>query len=653
MRKLQKLRWMVNRLGSMSAPEIVHRVRERRLRKAGRAAGGWSRYAVAEFELVCFPVDDAQLRALAADCAPDWRSIEQQARTGRWHYLGMQWPGAAAGAAWHLDPVSGAAWPSDRYCFDIDFRHGAGRGDIKYVWEINRLQFLPPIAARARAEGDDAAARYCIDTILDWAEANPPFLGVNWASGIELALRAISILLTLSLVGPDRLAPDERLRIGALLNAHAVWLMRYPSLFSSANNHLVAEAAGLYILGALVPSLPGADRYRAYGRQVLVEEAGRQILADGVGAEQTPTYTAFTLELYAFALVAARAAGEDFPDQVRTQLGKAVDFLRWVTDGKGNQPRFGDDDEGRVAISLAGPERHYVASVMSGVAALSARPDSAPPMAPPHLRDLFLGKATAGSQPPQGLRSFDDGGYSVFRAQLAGRETMLAFDHGPLGYLSIAAHGHADALAIWLHVDGQPVIVDAGTYLYHSGGAERDRFRGTAAHNTLEINGTNQSTIVGAFNWSHKARAWRLPEAGEELAVAARHDGYSRPFGVVHERRVAQAPGGFTVTDSLAGPLTAVADTVLRLYLDPSITAQRDAEGRVALSRDGKALMHLTFETSTGSALAAELLPTEVSPSFGAKEPSTVITLAVPKSAWSEGGGVVTGFQVFSPAFRL
>ncbi|MFG3757212.1 heparinase II/III-family protein, partial [Klebsiella pneumoniae] len=77
----------------------------------------------------------------------------------------------------------------------------------------------------------------------------------------------------------------------------------------------------------------------------------------------------------------------------------------------------------------------------------------------------------------------------------------------PLGYLSIAAHGHADALSLLLHLDGQPVLVDAGTYLYHAGGAVRDRLRGTAAHNTLCLDGADQSQIAGAFNWRHAAKA--------------------------------------------------------------------------------------------------------------------------------------------------
>jgi hypothetical protein len=76
-------------------------------------------------------------------------------------------------------------------------------------------------------------------------------------------------------------------------------------------------------------------------------------------------------------------------------------------------------------------------------------------------------------------------------AQAEERGSFL--DHGPLGYLSIAAHGHADANAVTLSLDDRPILVDPGTYLYYSCGKWRDWFRGTRAHNTLNVQGADQS----------------------------------------------------------------------------------------------------------------------------------------------------------------
>jgi uncharacterized heparinase superfamily protein len=130
----------------------------------------------------------------------------------------------------------------------------------------------------------------------------------------------------------------------------------------------------------------------------------------------------------------------------------------------------------------------------------------------------------------------------------------LVFDHGPLGYLSIAAHGHADALAIWLSIGGEPVLIDAGTYRYHGAGAIRDRLRGTAAHNTLTVAGADQSEIAGPFNWSRKANCQVVSKTDAPWSVEAEHDGYLSRFGCIHRRRVETAGRGkFTVTDRLIG----------------------------------------------------------------------------------------------------
>jgi uncharacterized heparinase superfamily protein len=83
---------------------------------------------------------------------------------------------------------------------------------------------------------------------------------------------------------------------------------------------------------------------------------------------------------------------------------------------------------------------------------------------------------------------------------------QVLLDAGPLGLGSLAAHGHADALSLWASLDGKPLLIDAGTYAYHEDPAWRDHFRSTPAHNTLTLDGKNQSEIHGPFLWGRKAQ---------------------------------------------------------------------------------------------------------------------------------------------------
>src|SRR5205823_12200468 len=104
--------------------------------------------------------------------------------------------------------------------------------------------------------------------------------------------------------------------------------------------------------------------------------------------------------------------------------------------------------------------------------------------------------------------AFREGGYYILGRDFGGpREVKALVDAGPLGYLSIAAHGHADALAVTLSVGGEECLVDPGTYSYWQERKWRDYFRGTSAHNTVRIDGLDQSVPGGRFMWLKKAAA--------------------------------------------------------------------------------------------------------------------------------------------------
>ena len=294
------------------------------------------------------------------------------------------------------------------------------------------------------------------------------------------------------------------------------------------------------------------DRREHYWRELLAE-IDRQIHPDGVGAEQAPAYTAFAIELF---LVAALAYGKqrDLPAATKDRLAAWAEHALWLMDTDGKVPAIGDADDCRVIATTQAREPRYVASIVSAVASCLDRPDLAPPRTDPSLRDMLFGSMEASPNERLGLRSFPAGGYSVFRGK-GEAPAVLTFDHGPVGYLSIAAHGHADTLAVWLTVGDQPIFVDAGTYRYHSPKSLRDACAHTAVHNTLTLRGHPSSRPSGLFNWATKAEGRCIAsEDGPTARVVAEHDGYVARFGLRHRRTVAfDGIGRFTITDELLG----------------------------------------------------------------------------------------------------
>ena len=647
---LQRGYWYAARLRAMPPVELPHRLVEAGRRMIWRRSrDGWGAFASIGDGAIA---DLAALRArLAAVDVNDAGVIASVRRTceGRFRFLGEDWPSADCAADgtlrmpqefWFHDPMTKRAWPdAASSSFDIDVRStGADLGDVKYVWEPNRLQILHPLAAVIAATQDQELRQTAVAIIADWAGANPPYRGVNWKSGIELALRLVSLAMVIAAVSPATLPIEDRVMFRRMIAAHARYLKAFPSLYSSANNHRVAEGLGLFLAGGLLPDFDSTYGWLAEGRRILETEAGRQILADGVGAEQSPTYQAFTMEMLALAAQLARDFGVSLDPIVLERLARGAEFLAWLCDENGLVPHIGDDDEGRAIAQPPDREPRYVASVIAAVAGLVQRPELTRAERDAHLRDRIFNSPAVpsvghdGAAPSDAARNsltqsrvavFREGGMSVVKETIAGRRIHLVFDHGPLGLFPLAAHGHADALAVWLSIDGEPVFVDAGTYRYFSGGPIRTALRESLAHNTVAIEGRSHSRAGTAFGWLTTASGELLGSSREPMWwIAGAHDGYKKRFGVRHVREVRRLPGGIALEDRLAGSHRPLAAT-LRFLCAPGVEITCEGDAVTIRGRRG-----MLCRVVPPSGFAATIAAAQYSPCFGQLVPVRQLVLS-------------------------
>ncbi len=629
---LDRFAWYRARLVAMDAAEVAHRLVEAAAKQASRRhSRGWEAIEPVG-SLAIMPAVASRICALSPDLSKlVWREADD-VRAGCFHLLGARWPEPpvmpAGPAFWRIDPDDGQPFPQwDAFAFDISFRHGVGTREIKRVFELNRLQFLVPLATDAVSRKDQQSALLAIGLIRSWMAGNPPFRGPTWISGTELALRIISVALTLSIIGMEPLDAATRSAALRFFFAHVDWIKRFPSLYSSANNHRIAELAGLIVGSTMAPGFPDALALREDSWRALLVEIDRQIGQDGVGAEQSPGYTAFSIELF---LLAAAALGyeDKLPAATIDRLSAWAEHSLWLMDADARVPAIGDFDDCRVIATTQAPEPKYVASLVAVVSSRVGRPDLAPPAKDPGIRDVILGSARASAKQPAGLRSFTTGGYSIIRSKDKA-PIVLTFDHGPLGYLSIAAHGHADTLAIWLSSGNQPVIVDAGTYLYHSGRDLRDMFRHTIVHNTLTLDGIGSSRPSGPFNWATKANARLVSsESAPVSRIVAEHDGYVAKYGLIHRRTVEfDGASRFTIIDELLGACPDNAVTVSFL-LDPSCRSTVDDRNEILVANNEG---HVARIASIGPLRARVVRGDEttrlgwLSPSFGVRVPTDQI----------------------------
>jgi hypothetical protein len=597
----ERSRWAIARLKSMPPAELPHRVREQVRRRMDRG-GGLARAAVSlpssllEAPPPAWPVDAAALAGLPPAALERLADDASALLGGDFTMLGQTWPRGAR-VDWTLDPDTGTRWPSGIYTFDVDFRHGTQGRDVKLAWELGRLQHLQLLAAAWRLLGDERALEACLEDVGAWIADNRPYEGIGYASGIELGCRVLSLLVIAGLVGPERIEGALRADLWRTLAAHGAWLERYPSLYSSANNHRVAELGGLIALGALAPALPGAARWLADARAELDREARRQLHPDGVGAEQSPTYQAFTMEWMLAARVAAAGAGLAPDRRADARLAAGAEFLAALADAGGHVPQIGDDDEGVVFRCGLGPEHAppHPLSVAASAAGLLDRPDLCPAAAPLDLRAALLG---LGARPEARYRPrprlFPYGGYTVLHSALRApdgvRERLLVFDHAPLGMGPLNAHGHADALALWLHLDGRPVLGEAGTFRYNGAPDWRRWARGALAHNALVVDGREPSKQSGGFGWSRVARVTAVRSRPGQGEVEATQDGF-RALGVIHRRRARLSPLQLVVEDHLEG--AGSHEICIAWHFAADLEVTRDGGGWVA-RRGGVEILRLS-----------------------------------------------------------
>lgn len=431
----------------------------------------------------------------------------------------------------------------------MDYRYTDSYGDFKYFWELARLQHLIPLAKAYYLTADARYAREVADELGSFVQQCPYLLGIHWVMPMEAAIRLISLSWVTAFLR-EYLRKDNRTcgLIEGIIRSHSDYVAQNLSCFSSANNHLVAEAAGVFTAGVCFGKTEAMGKHRQMAHDILSREITRQFYADGVNKEQTTHYHIACYNCFLLAGLLGKANGFDFPLEYWQTLEKAASFVCAMATDDDHLPNIGDSDDGRTVV-LSETDNNQVQSLLATAAVLFDRDDFKAKAKDFDEMSFWLlgrsgiekfkllsGAADMSNQPVR----FDKGGYYIFEATQP-VPFKLIFDSGPLGFGSIAAHGHADALSFVLYVNRREFFVDPGTYTFIAKDAFRDYFRSTAAHNTLVVDGLNQSEMAGPFLWTKKAQS-----SVEEFVInehyyriVASHNGYSRlPDPVIHCRAI-------------------------------------------------------------------------------------------------------------------
>jgi hypothetical protein len=446
---------------------------------------------------------------------------------------------------WHLEPVAGLRAPRLHWS-RIEYLNAGVAGDKKIIWELNRHQYFATLGRAYWQTNDERYAEVFAAHLESWMDENPPKLGINWSSSLEVAFRAISWLWAFHFFkNSPRLHPALFLRALKYLYLHARHLETYLSTYFSPNTHLTGEALGLYYLGTLLPEFSRAARWRETGLKVLDAALDFQVRPDGVYFEQASYYHRYTADFYAHLYLLSKVNEQPVEAKIVDKLSALLDHLMYLTMPDGTTPLYGDGDGGRLVMLDEQPTNDF-RSTLATAAALFQRSDykyvaeeaceeTLWLLGPDGLRAFDELKA---EPPADESRAFREGGYFVMRDGWTKTSNYLLVDCGPHGTAN-CGHAHADALSIELAAKGRTLLVDAGTYTYTGSTELRDLFRSSMAHNTLSIDNESSSVPAGPFHWKHVAQttlhAWHSHRSFDYFEGA--HDGYERlPQPATHTR---------------------------------------------------------------------------------------------------------------------
>jgi uncharacterized heparinase superfamily protein len=462
-----------------------------------------------------------------------------------------RWPPAPLDPAARASPERAADILAGRFRFVGAEQTGpdwAASGTSRlYRFHLHSFGYAVDLAVAARRHNPEAYQRLR-ELVRSWLVAHPVGRGDAWHPFV------VSARLSAWLVARDVLGPVVRqdahfaveLRRAQLL--HALFLADHLET-DVGGNHLLKNGVALLLAGCAFDG-PAAAAWRAQAARLLEAELPRQVRADGGHYERSPMYQLLVLEDLLAALFAAGRRQMALAVPLADAVRRMQRFAKTLVHPDGDIPLFND-------------------------AALGEAPSP----------ERLLGPSTEALG-----NALVESGY--FKLPVGPGAVMLA-DCGPPGPDLLPAHMHAGALGFELSVGGRRVLVDGGMDEY-AAGPRRDLLRGTASHNTVQVEGMDQTEVFSSFRAGRRARVriewWE--EWGAGATLVGSHTGYQR-FAVRHERRIDAAAGvGWRVLDTLAGRRRHVA--VARFRLHPTLRWRWPVEGEAqAVDDDGRVVLRL------------------------------------------------------------
>ncbi len=553
---------------------------------------------------------------------------------------------------WHRDFKSGYRWEPGTYFKDYVRVRLNDHSDVKVTRELSRFQHLPLLGKAYWLTGDEKFALEFVNQLNDWMDENPPLFSINWDCVMDVGIRAVNWVTAYGFFQQSpSLSLEFQKRLAKSLLSHGRFINENLEYYEAPidgeikrlnSNHYLSNLAGLIFIASACPFFKESRQWMAFASSELFQEIEEQVYPSGVDYEHSVSYHRLVLELFLYSILVIKDQGVSVPEKVMQRLEKMFEYVLHYTKPDGTHALSGDADDGRLLIWNESPIDSHRYVLCLG-ASLFARSDmKAAAGALDESLVWVRGIAAAaeylelnGSSPPLETRGFRDAQFFVMRKH----QNYLFVDAADIGIHGRGSHDHNDRLSFELYSGNTTFFSDSGAYIYSANPQARNRFRSTAAHNTVRVDQVEQNTLgEGANLWTIgneakvKVERWESNLESDVLRVS--HEGYHRipdPVTHVREFRFCKKPIHWLLIDELIG--TQAHD--LDWYFHLGVGVRIDLGGKPILESLQEGLMihghqndQIIFRLCDSmNGMTAELIDDWISPRYGVKIPSSTIHL--------------------------
>lgn len=498
--------------------------------------------------------------------------------------------------------------------------------DIEWLILLHKFYYARDLGAAYRHTGEDHYPRKWVQLVSSWMNQVPYGFIDSQVTGRRLQ----QWVLAYHYFVPKRRTPaiTSQFLIEFLRSIHAQ--TRYVcEHLTTEGNHRTIELYAIFLVAVVFPELRDATWLLNFATQELLKNMEQDLLEDGVHRELSTDYHHTVLKNYLRVKELAVLNHVPLPARFDELVKRALDFSMYIHKPDGFIPAVNDGDSNSYLSLLKKANSYY----------------------PNEYRRYIVSKGKKGMPPLEQYKAFPTSGYYVLRGSWVNEPyengLYLLFDCGPLGF---GSHGHYDLLNFEMAAFGHSLIVDPGRFTYSEDGADginwRRIFKGTAYHNTVQIDGKDQSPYrKGQPVGLEPKPTVKTFAAGDEFALI--HAQVVSPeYPVVHERILMFALSEYwIITDVLRAEEQHRYD--LYFHLAPR------ALGQTTIFKEEKSTCvsspNLIIMQATSPEIHTDLFEGFVSPQYGEKQAAPILRYSKQATGQTCFHTVLYPFQTTQP----